>query len=88
MADEMIELFRLPQYLNEIVRPSERSNAEKRKSLAENPFIQQERMLASHVRNAYIRERQLEARVKVVTQRLRQVEAKVANATNVGVKPK
>lgn len=80
ITDEVIEQFSLPRYLDQIFKPCERSNSVKRKTILESPFLQQERMLASHVRNAYVRERRLEDRLKLVTRRLRETEQKLVNS--------
>jgi len=53
ISRECLETFYLPTYLNMLAEPQTRSNAEKRQEMRDNPFLTQERMLASYVRNTY-----------------------------------
>lgn len=66
-----LERFRLEPYLDLLLQPPLADNAEKRRRMADSPFLIQERLLASHVCNAYVREQQLAAECGQLRERLR-----------------
>lgn len=59
MPQEWLKRYRLSQHLDLLFQPQQTSNVEKRVRMAKNPFLFQERLLAQHVRQSYIREQKL-----------------------------
>lgn len=65
-----LQRFHLPRYLDLLLEPPRVSNAEKRRRMADAPFLAQERLLASHIRENHIRQQWLARQVVTLEQRL------------------
>ena len=69
-TDAWLSRFHLSGHLDELLATPPRSNAERRDTVMRHPFLQQERMLAWHVRKTYIEKMKLRASVEDLRRRL------------------
>lgn len=70
VPQDWIDRYRLPRYLDRMLEAPRADNAQKRRRMLDNPFLIQERMLAAHVRQTYIRERRLVNDIAALEQRV------------------
>ena len=54
-----IDAYRLPRYLDLLLEPTAANNEERRKIMAANPFLVQERQLAHYVRTSFVQRQRL-----------------------------
>ncbi len=71
VPQDWIDQFDLPRYLSVLLDPALASNAEKRRRMAEAPFLKQERMLADYVRESHIHRQQTAIRLWQLERQLR-----------------
>lgn len=70
-AQSWIDRYHLPRYLDLLLDPPAVSNMDRRRSMASNPFLLQERRLADYIRASFIHQQRLAQQIQQLDRRLR-----------------
>lgn len=69
-AQSWIDRYYLPRYLDLLLAPPAVSNLERRRNMARNPFLVQERRLADYIRASFIHQQRLAQQIQQLDRRL------------------
>jgi hypothetical protein len=69
-----IDRYYLPRYIPRLTEPALLSNEEKRRRMAESPFLAQERLLANYVRQSYVHRQRMAVNIWRLEQRVQALD--------------